>query len=414
MPHPIVGLFLLLAVSIPLVATAGDMPAPVPRPNIILILADDLGYGDLGIFHQNQRAEEGKLPSHRTPNLDLLAAGGVTLPNHYSAAPVCAPARASLLTGLHQGHAGVRDNQFDKALETNHNLATVLKAAGYATSCIGKWGLAGNAPAYPGHPLDHGFDDYFGGLRHRDGHEHYPKERPYRGPIEIVENRTNITSSLDDLIGFRTTIASNESDFEIFDIVKDPQQSTNIAASHPDFQVELKQEALRNRRPLTGAPRPYDTTLVPSVTFVKPDFGTLDYAVYQGKWPWLPTFESLVPIPKGRGTSLDPADPARAGAHGLRLSGYFHAPVDGEYTFYVSSPESCQLRIHEALVIDNDFNRTTDPLKATILLQAGFHPIRFDSLQLDGRVSPLHFACAPPNRLRIPIIGSNLCATNAP
>lgn len=173
--------------------------SPPPRPNIILILTDDLGYGDLGVFHQNQRKDSGdrSKPWHQSPNIDRLAAEGVTLPHHYSAAPVCAPARASLLTGLHQGHANVRDNQFDKALEDNHNLATVLKKAGYATACIGKWGLAGDAPEFAAHPLKRGFDQYFGGLRHIDGHEHYPREGPYRGPRKVWENRVEVTGDLD-------------------------------------------------------------------------------------------------------------------------------------------------------------------------------------------------------------------------
>src|SRR5204863_9551489 len=112
------------------------------RPNILFILTDDLGYGDVGAFFQNQRKADGR-PAHSTPNLDAMAADGVRLTHHYCPAPVCAPSRASLLLGVHQGHANVRDNQFDKALENNHNLATVLKTAGYTTGAIGKWGLQG-------------------------------------------------------------------------------------------------------------------------------------------------------------------------------------------------------------------------------------------------------------------------------
>jgi len=85
-------------------------------------------------------------------------------------APVCAPARASLLLGQTQGHCEIRDNQFDKALPNNHTVATVLKHAGYHTACIGKWGLQGEAPGYPGHPLRHGFDEFFGFLDHVSGH----------------------------------------------------------------------------------------------------------------------------------------------------------------------------------------------------------------------------------------------------
>ena len=83
------------------------------RPNIIYILTDDLGYGDVGVFFQNQRknANNRREPWTFTPNLDKMAADGALLPHHYAAAPVCAPSRASLLSGLSQGHSNVRNNQ---------------------------------------------------------------------------------------------------------------------------------------------------------------------------------------------------------------------------------------------------------------------------------------------------------------
>ena len=150
---------------------AGATPSTAGKPNIVFILADDLGYGDLGVTYQNGR--DPARARFTTPNLDALAAGGLLLRQHYSGSPVCAPARASLLLGQHQGDCPIRDNQFDKALPNNHTLATVLKAAGYHTIAIGKWGLQGDAPDYPGHPLRHGFDEFFGYLAHMDGHVYY-------------------------------------------------------------------------------------------------------------------------------------------------------------------------------------------------------------------------------------------------
>nr|WP_199076559.1 sulfatase-like hydrolase/transferase [Pedobacter sp. ASV19] len=170
-------------------------------PNIIFILTDDLGYGDLGVFFQKQRAQANKQnePWELTPNLDQLAAQGAILPQSYSAAPVCAPSRASILLGVSQGHANVRDNQFDKALEDNYTLANVLKQAGYQTTAIGKWGLQGvnEKPDWPAHPLKRGFDEYFGYIRHSDGHEHYPKEGLYRGKKEIWDNYTEKSKDFD-------------------------------------------------------------------------------------------------------------------------------------------------------------------------------------------------------------------------
>lgn len=170
------------------------------KPNIIFIFTDDLGYGDLGVFYQNQRVKEKGFPAAFTPKLDVLAEQGAQLTQQYCAAPVCAPSRGSLLSGRSQGHANVRDNQFDKALEDNHTLGTVLKAAGYSTAAFGKWGLQGkseNIPDWPAHPNKRGFDYYYGYIRHGDGHEHYPKEGVYRGSKEVYENYTNVADGLD-------------------------------------------------------------------------------------------------------------------------------------------------------------------------------------------------------------------------
>ncbi|MFG0256099.1 MAG: sulfatase-like hydrolase/transferase, partial [Rhodopirellula sp. JB053] len=122
----------------PLPAATNDHNA---APNVIFILCDDLGWGDLGILYQNESTHSKKL---LTPSIDAMAQQGAQLRNHYCPAPVCAPSRASLLLGVHQGHCGVRDNQFDKALPNNHTLATVMKGAGYTTGLIGKYGLQGS------------------------------------------------------------------------------------------------------------------------------------------------------------------------------------------------------------------------------------------------------------------------------
>lgn len=158
-----------------------DAPLSNSGPNIIYLYLDDLGYGDLGNFWQNQRTSNKKM---LTPNLDELANEGAKLTHHYTAAPVCAPARASLLEGLHQGHASRRDNQFDQPLKDGLNVAQILSKAGYRTMHVGKAGLAGtqNKSVDPykdpatltAHPLKRGFDQYFGYLYHLQGHYHYP------------------------------------------------------------------------------------------------------------------------------------------------------------------------------------------------------------------------------------------------
>lgn len=191
-----------LFITIISVFSCSQLTAQNKRPNIIYILVDDMGYGDVGVFFQNQRmkSNDRSKPYQITPYLDQMAATGAIFTQQYCNAPVCAPSRGSLLTGTNQGNAHVRNNQFDKALEDNHTLGTVLKQAGYQTMAIGKWGLQGldekAAPNWPAHPLKRGFDSYFGYMRHMDGHEHYPYEGIYRGKKEVYDNYVNVADGL--------------------------------------------------------------------------------------------------------------------------------------------------------------------------------------------------------------------------
>ena len=153
---------------------AADQPAPnapaLPgKPNVIYILADDLGYGDLGAFGQK---------IIRTPNLDRFAAEGLKFTHHYSGNNVCAPSRCVLMTGQHPGHAFIRDNremkpegQFPIPADTV-TLPKLLKAAGYATGGFGKWGLGG--PGTDGVPLKQGFDRFYGYNCQAVAHNFYP------------------------------------------------------------------------------------------------------------------------------------------------------------------------------------------------------------------------------------------------
>ncbi len=153
------------------------------RPNVILILMDDMGWGDFPAY-QEERKKQG-LPAMENPGFATLAKEGMMLTRHYSSAPLCAPARASLFTGVHQGHAKViRDRSFDLPIENAPTLGTVMQAAGYKTACIGKWGIgggeqhAGTPKESTAYPTKRGFDYYFGYLDHVSGHHHYPKEDP--------------------------------------------------------------------------------------------------------------------------------------------------------------------------------------------------------------------------------------------
>ncbi len=175
------------------------------KPNIIFVLVDDMGWGDLGL---NQAAERIDTPRIDTPHLNHMAGEGVRLLRHYTCAPVCAPARASLFTGVHQGHAEViRNNSFDAALEDSHTLASVLKEAGYSTALIGKWGIGGGRESggtpetCPAWPTKRGFDYFFGYNNHLAGHRHYPKEESNADPEThrnaIWDGNEMITDKLD-------------------------------------------------------------------------------------------------------------------------------------------------------------------------------------------------------------------------
>ncbi|MEO6000380.1 MAG: sulfatase-like hydrolase/transferase [Chitinophagaceae bacterium] len=228
------------------------------KPNIIFILTDDLGVGDIGVFFQNQRKKNNNKsePWELTPNIDQMAAKGAMLTQNYCNAPVCAPSRSSFMLGVNQGHANVRDNQFDKALEDNYTVANVLKSVGYKTAAIGKWGLQGvtDGPDWPAHPLNRGFDYYFGYMRHADGHEHYPKEGIYRGKKEVWDNRTNIAESLDKCYtGDLWTAAAKK---WIVDFEKDNKKEAPfflyLAYDLPHAVLELPTQAYPKGKGLTG------------------------------------------------------------------------------------------------------------------------------------------------------------------
>lgn len=142
------------------VAAANDAPK---RPNIIFILADDLGYGDLGCYGQREI---------RTPSLDKMAREGIRFTDMHSGSTVCAPSRCTLMTGLHCGHSFIRGNGRENLRPEDVTVAEVLKGAGYATAIVGKWGLGHDDST--GLPTRKGFDYFYGFLDHVHAHNYYP------------------------------------------------------------------------------------------------------------------------------------------------------------------------------------------------------------------------------------------------
>jgi arylsulfatase A-like enzyme len=160
-------------------------PANFRKPNIIFILADDLGYGDLGCYGQTKI---------KTPSLDRMAAEGIRFTNFYAGSTVCAPSRCTLMTGLHTGHGYIRGNSTLALRPEDLTVAELLKQGGYHTALIGKWGLGNENTT--GLPQKKGFDEFVGYLDQVHAHDYYtdhlwryaPKEG-FDGSEPLAENR---------------------------------------------------------------------------------------------------------------------------------------------------------------------------------------------------------------------------------
>jgi arylsulfatase A-like enzyme len=152
------------------------------QPNILFILADDLGYGDLGCYGQTK---------FQTPNIDRLAAEGMRFTQAYAGNTVCAPSRSALMTGLHSGHGPVRSNTQTPLPEGIPTLARVCRAGGLATAAVGKWALGWAGTT--GHPNRQGFDEFRGYLDQRAAHNYYPysMDRNEGSPPWILVNNQN-------------------------------------------------------------------------------------------------------------------------------------------------------------------------------------------------------------------------------
>ncbi|MEP7271728.1 MAG: arylsulfatase [Acidobacteriota bacterium] len=158
-------------------------PERISRPNILLIQADDLGYGDLSVYGQTHFV---------TPSLDRLAREGTRFTQYYSGSTVCAPSRAALMTGIHTGHGWVRGNGEIPLRPEDVTVAEVLRDAGYRTAVIGKWGLG--TPGTTGMPDKKGFDYSFGFLDHRQAHRQFTDHLWRNGeevPVDLERDYVN-------------------------------------------------------------------------------------------------------------------------------------------------------------------------------------------------------------------------------
>ncbi len=181
------SLFVWGLMCLAMLGTEAARAAEVPtRPNIVVILADDLGYGEVGCYGQS---------IIQTPRLDQMAAEGMRFTHFYAGATVCAPSRSVLMTGQHHGHTRVRGNAgrtnpaAQALLDEDVTVAEVLSAAGYRTALYGKWGLGDVGEAESGLPRKQGFDEFFGYLSQHRAHNHFPEylwENETKVPLKNV------------------------------------------------------------------------------------------------------------------------------------------------------------------------------------------------------------------------------------
>ncbi|WP_290789977.1 arylsulfatase [Flavihumibacter sp. UBA7668] len=231
-----VNLLFVLAIQLACntsVRPTSDQPKKSALPNIIYIYADDLGYGELGCYGQTKI---------KTPHLDRMASEGMRFTQHYTSTPVCAPARAMLLTGLHGGHSTIRGNVelggFPDSAERGQaplhakaiTIADLLKKKGYGTGIIGKWGL-GMANT-EGNPQLHGFDYSYGYLDQKQAHNYYPTHLWENGKWDSLHQPfIDVHRRLDPA----TAVAA---DFDYF----------KGAVYAPDKMTEKAEQFIRNRK----------------------------------------------------------------------------------------------------------------------------------------------------------------------
>lgn len=255
------------------VANSGEAErARAARPNIIFILADDLGYGDLSSYGQQRFS---------TPNIDGLAARGMRFTQHYSGATVCAPSRSALLTGRHTGHTFIRGN-YEVQPEGQYplpdsilTLAEALQAAGYVTGGFGKWGLG--YPGSEGDPVYQGFDRFFGYNCQRLGHNYYPGHLwSERDSVALPENAGAQTGTYAPDLIHRETLDFLEANADTSFFLYVPSIIPHAELIAPDSVLARFRATIADENPYTGAEPgdenyrrgPYSSQPTPRAAFV--------------------------------------------------------------------------------------------------------------------------------------------------
>lgn len=273
----------LLVFGIAVLSGCGEKAEKETKPNIIYIMADDLGYGELGIYGQTKI---------QTPNIDALARSGMMFTQHYSGAPVCAPARYMLMTGKHPGNAYIRGNDewasrgdvwnYEKAVNDPNlegqrptpdgtiTVGNVLQHAGYTTGIVGKWGLG--APLSEGIPTKRGFDFFYGYNCQRQAHQLYPKhlwknEEKVWTDNELVPPGTKLAEGADPMKPASYDLFNQQPDYapalmqtEALNFIEENQYNPFFlyyATPIPHLPIQVPQEYTDRYIKLWGEEEPY-------------------------------------------------------------------------------------------------------------------------------------------------------------
>ena len=301
---PMARATLRAAVAIAVLLAAGFMPVAqaadgeAPRPNIVFILADDLGYGDVGFMGQRWI---------RTPHIDRLAREGMVFTRHYAGAPMCTPSRCSLMTGMHNGHNTLTDNVASHVTlrPRDRTVAEVLRDAGYATHFIGKWGLGGAEAsedfggtdalipeAMHGLPTRKGFETSYAFLDQRTAHGYFPQTM-WRG-----ETREMIAGNHGLPLTERTVYIHDRFTEEALEILREADGSRpvylQLSYTIPHRETKFPRSPLpadepdpRAYRPyqaedfagMDPAPMPVDAAYASMITLMDDDIGRIIEAV---------------------------------------------------------------------------------------------------------------------------------------
>jgi len=231
--------------------------AAATRPNLILVIADDLGYGDLSCYGQKHFS---------TPSLDRMAREGVRFTRHYAGATVCAPSRCSLMTGLHGGHASIRGNGPFSLLPdpADRTIASLLREAGYDTALIGKSCVTGNTQT-PGTLREKGFDTFFGTTDHKDGHFRYPRFVYQNGERIEIQGNTLHAGPAYDLDLYRDKALECADDKPFFMVLSLPLPHASLVA--PECALARVRGSIREDAPPPSADGHYTAVREPETTY---------------------------------------------------------------------------------------------------------------------------------------------------